>query len=90
MLVLIQSSSLPPSCADRFVSFPTQPPSETSRGDALRSTVDLEHSRACNGQFDEEYHPIRAVGKGAFGFVWQACRRSDGQEVRPQSLFIYI
>ncbi|XP_046884073.1 PAS domain-containing serine/threonine-protein kinase isoform X1 [Hypomesus transpacificus] len=58
-----------------------EPTCDTSRGDALRSTVDLEQSRACNGQFDEEYHPIRAVGKGAFGFVWQACRRSDGQEV---------
>lgn len=44
--------------------------------------MDLEHSRACDGQFEEEYQPIKAVGKGAFGFVWKAVRRSDGQEVR--------
>ncbi|XP_068605009.1 PAS domain-containing serine/threonine-protein kinase [Brachionichthys hirsutus] len=50
-------------------------------GEALRSTMDLEQSRACDGQFDEEYKPLQAVGKGAFGFVWKAIRRCDGQEV---------
>nr|XP_019954514.1 PREDICTED: PAS domain-containing serine/threonine-protein kinase [Paralichthys olivaceus] len=54
---------------------------EASRGEALRSTMDLEHSRACDGQFEEEYQPIKAVGKGAFGFVWKAVRHCDGQEV---------
>ncbi|XP_026229459.1 PAS domain-containing serine/threonine-protein kinase isoform X2 [Anabas testudineus] len=54
---------------------------EACHGEALRSTMDLEHSRACDGQFEEEYQPIKAVGKGAFGFVWKAVRRSDGQEV---------
>ncbi|KAM4727877.1 PAS domain-containing serine/threonine-protein kinase [Anableps anableps] len=54
---------------------------KTSQGEALRSTLDLEHSRACDGQFEEEYQPIKAVGKGAFGFVWKAIRRCDGQEV---------
>ncbi|MED6248557.1 hypothetical protein ATANTOWER_001908, partial [Ataeniobius toweri] len=54
---------------------------EASQGEALRSTLDLEHSRACDGQFEEEYQPIKAVGKGAFGFVWKATRRCDGQEV---------
>ncbi|KAM3603762.1 uncharacterized protein V6R79_001706 [Siganus canaliculatus] len=54
---------------------------EASQGEALRSTMDLEQSRACDGQFEEEYLPLKAVGKGAFGFVWQAVRRSDGQEV---------
>lgn len=44
--------------------------------------MDLEQSRACDGQFEEEYQPLKAVGKGAFGFVWKAERRSDGQEVR--------
>lgn len=44
--------------------------------------MDLEHSRACDGQFEEDYQPIKAVGKGAFGFVWKAVRRCDGQEVR--------
>lgn len=44
--------------------------------------MDLEHSQACDGQFEEEYQPITAVGKGAFGFVWKAVRRSDAQEVR--------
>ncbi|XP_053739560.1 PAS domain-containing serine/threonine-protein kinase isoform X2 [Synchiropus splendidus] len=53
---------------------------ETSHVEALRTTMDLEHSRACDGQFEEEYQPIKAVGKGAFGFVWKAVRRSDGQE----------
>lgn len=44
--------------------------------------MDLEQSRACDGQFEEEYQPLKAVGKGAFGFVWKAIRRCDGQEVR--------
>lgn len=44
--------------------------------------MDLEQSQACDGQFEEEYQPLKAVGKGAFGFVWKAVRRSDGEEVR--------
>lgn len=43
--------------------------------------MDLEQSGACEGQFEEEYHPLRSIGKGAFGFVWLARRRIDGQEV---------
>nr|XP_020451411.1 PAS domain-containing serine/threonine-protein kinase [Monopterus albus] len=54
---------------------------EASHVEALRSTVDLEQSQACDGQFAEEYQPLKAVGKGAFGFVWKATRRCDGQEV---------
>uniref|UniRef100_A0A671Y4F1 PAS domain-containing serine/threonine-protein kinase n=1 Tax=Sparus aurata TaxID=8175 RepID=A0A671Y4F1_SPAAU len=54
---------------------------EASHGEALRSTMDLEQSQACDGQFEEEYQPLKAVGKGAFGFVWKAVRRSDGEEV---------
>ncbi|XP_067331626.1 PAS domain-containing serine/threonine-protein kinase isoform X2 [Channa argus] len=54
---------------------------EASNREMLRSTMDLEQSRACDGQFEEEYQPIKAVGKGAFGFVWKAVRRCDGQEV---------
>ncbi|XP_070701720.1 PAS domain-containing serine/threonine-protein kinase [Pempheris klunzingeri] len=54
---------------------------EGGHGEALRSTMDLEQSRACDGQFEEEYQPLKAVGKGAFGFVWKAIRRCDGQEV---------
>ncbi|XP_076000612.1 PAS domain-containing serine/threonine-protein kinase [Genypterus blacodes] len=54
---------------------------EASHGEALRSTMDLEHSRAYDGQFAEEYQPLKAVGKGAFGFVWKALKRIDGQEV---------
>uniref|UniRef100_A0A8C2X2Y2 non-specific serine/threonine protein kinase n=1 Tax=Cyclopterus lumpus TaxID=8103 RepID=A0A8C2X2Y2_CYCLU len=54
---------------------------EASHGEVLRSTMDLEQSRACDGQFEEEYQPLKAVGKGAFGFVWKANRRSDGTEV---------
>ncbi|XP_074545650.1 PAS domain-containing serine/threonine-protein kinase [Halichoeres trimaculatus] len=54
---------------------------EASHGEVLRSTMDLEQSRACDGQFEEEYQPLKAVGKGAFGFVWKALRRCDGQEV---------
>ncbi|XP_061879532.1 PAS domain-containing serine/threonine-protein kinase-like isoform X1 [Entelurus aequoreus] len=53
---------------------------EASHVEALRCTLDLEHSRACDGQFLEEYQPIKALGKGAFGFVWKAVRRCDGQE----------
>lgn len=47
--------------------------------------MDLEQSRACDGQFEEDYQPLKAVGKGAFGFVWKAIRRYDGQEVRKHS-----
>ncbi|XP_054483178.1 PAS domain-containing serine/threonine-protein kinase [Anoplopoma fimbria] len=54
---------------------------EASHGDVLRSTMDLDQSQACDGQFQEEYQPLKAVGKGAFGFVWKAIRRSDGTEV---------
>ncbi|XP_031710858.1 PAS domain-containing serine/threonine-protein kinase [Anarrhichthys ocellatus] len=54
---------------------------EASHGEVLRSTMDLEQSRACDGQFEEEYQPLKAVGKGAFGFVWKAVRRSDGTDV---------
>ncbi|XP_044074602.1 PAS domain-containing serine/threonine-protein kinase [Siniperca chuatsi] len=54
---------------------------EAGHGEALHTTMDLEQSRACDGQFQEEYQPLKAVGKGAFGFVWKAIRRSDGQEV---------
>ncbi|XP_073346626.1 PAS domain-containing serine/threonine-protein kinase isoform X2 [Pagrus major] len=54
---------------------------EASHGEALRSTMDLEQSQACDGQFEEEYQPLKAVGKGAFGFVWKAVRRGDGEEV---------
>lgn len=54
---------------------------ESCRGEALRSTADLEQSRACDGQFEEEYQPLKAVGKGAYGFVWKAYRRCDKQEV---------
>lgn len=62
--------------------------SEASHGEALRSTMDLDQSRACDGQFDEEYQPVKAVGKGAFGFVWKAIRRCDGVEVR--NIFINL
>ncbi|XP_026888737.2 PAS domain-containing serine/threonine-protein kinase isoform X2 [Electrophorus electricus] len=41
----------------------------------------LEQTRACEGQFEEDYQLVRTVGKGAFGFVWLAARRRDGQEV---------
>ncbi|CAL9688767.1 unnamed protein product [Knipowitschia caucasica] len=52
-----------------------------SNGEALHTTMDLEHSRACEGQFEEEYQTVKAIGKGAFGFVWKAIKRNSGQEV---------
>lgn len=52
--------------------------------------MDLEQSRACDGQFEEEYQPLEAVGKGAFGFVWKAIRRCDGQEVRKKNHFNHL
>ncbi|KAJ8270179.1 hypothetical protein GJAV_G00111260 [Gymnothorax javanicus] len=54
---------------------------DTARGESLRSAQDLEHSRACEGQFGEEYSPLCAVGRGAFGFVWKARRHADSKEV---------
>ncbi|RXN12324.1 PAS domain-containing serine threonine- kinase [Labeo rohita] len=54
---------------------------EAVRSDALRSSVDLDQSGACTGYFEEGYRPLRSIGKGAFGFVWLAARRIDGQEV---------
>ncbi|XP_072297522.1 PAS domain-containing serine/threonine-protein kinase [Eucyclogobius newberryi] len=54
---------------------------EATNAEALHTSMDLEHSRACDGQFEEEYQTVKAVGKGAFGFVWKAIRRSDGQDV---------
>ncbi|XP_058607475.1 PAS domain-containing serine/threonine-protein kinase isoform X2 [Onychostoma macrolepis] len=54
---------------------------EAVRSDALRSSVDLEQSGACEGYFEEDYRPLRSIGKGAFGFVWLAARRIDAQEV---------
>uniref|UniRef100_A0A3B4ALR1 non-specific serine/threonine protein kinase n=1 Tax=Periophthalmus magnuspinnatus TaxID=409849 RepID=A0A3B4ALR1_9GOBI len=54
---------------------------EATHGDSLRTTMDLEHSCAYDGQFEEEYQTVKAVGKGAFGFVWKAIRRIDGHEV---------
>lgn len=51
--------------------------------------MDLDQTRACDGQFREEYQPVKAVGKGAFGFVWKAVRCSDGQEVR-KFLYQYV
>ncbi|XP_043075192.1 PAS domain-containing serine/threonine-protein kinase isoform X2 [Puntigrus tetrazona] len=54
---------------------------EAIRSDALRSSVDLEQSGACEGYFEEDYRPLRSIGKGAFGFVWLAARRIDEQEV---------
>lgn len=54
---------------------------QTAQGETLRSTQDLEQSHACDGKFREEYSPICALGKGAFGFVWKACSRASGKEV---------
>ncbi|XP_016147325.1 PAS domain-containing serine/threonine-protein kinase isoform X2 [Sinocyclocheilus grahami] len=54
---------------------------EAVRSDALHSSVDLEQSGACEGYFEEDYRPLRSIGKGAFGFVWLAARRIDEQEV---------
>lgn len=71
---------------ERVLSF-LQRIGEASHVEALRSTMDLEQSRACDGQFEEEYQPLEAVGKGAFGFVWKAIRRCDGQEVRKKKFF---
>ncbi|XP_003197983.2 PAS domain-containing serine/threonine-protein kinase [Danio rerio] len=54
---------------------------EAVRSDSLRSSVDLEQSGACEGHFEKNYRPLRSIGKGAFGFVWLASRRSSGEEM---------
>ena len=35
------------------------------------------------GAYDEKYETIQAIGKGAFGFVKTARRRSDNKQVLP-------
>ncbi|KAM9439856.1 PAS domain-containing serine/threonine-protein kinase [Clarias gariepinus] len=55
--------------------------SEADYGKGLHSFMNLEQSGACEGQFEEDYHPLRPLGKGAFGVVWLASRRRDEQEV---------
>lgn len=50
----------------------------------LRSSMSLEQSGACEGQFEAFYHPLQPIGKGAFGVVWLASRRHDEQEVRTE------
>ncbi|XP_047662475.1 PAS domain-containing serine/threonine-protein kinase [Tachysurus fulvidraco] len=55
--------------------------SEADHGKGLHSSMSLEQSGACDGQFEEVYHPMRPIGKGAFGVVWLASRRHDEQEV---------
>ncbi|KPP70564.1 hypothetical protein Z043_110594, partial [Scleropages formosus] len=54
---------------------------DVAQGEMLGSTQDLEDSHACDGLFGEEYYPLCVMGKGAFGFVWKAQRRADGNEV---------
>ncbi|XP_058273929.1 PAS domain-containing serine/threonine-protein kinase isoform X1 [Hemibagrus wyckioides] len=55
--------------------------SEVDQGKGLRSSMSLEQSGACEGQFEAVYHPLQPIGKGAFGVVWLASRRHDEQEV---------
>lgn len=62
--------------------------SEADHGKGLHSSMSLEQSGACEGQFEEVYHPMRPIGKGAFGVVWLASRRHDEQEVRQEILSI--
>lgn len=62
--------------------------SEAGYSRSLHSSTDLEHSRSCEGQFEEDYLPLRSVGNGAFGFVWLASRRHDGLEVRQLKLMV--
>lgn len=60
--------------------------SEADHGKSLRSSMNLEQSGACEGQFEEDYRALRPLGKGAFGVVWLASRRRDEQEVKRPSL----
>ncbi|XP_076837669.1 PAS domain-containing serine/threonine-protein kinase [Brachyhypopomus gauderio] len=53
--------------------------SSLAEGEGGQTTLEL--TRACEGHFEEDYQPVRTVGKGAFGFVWLASRRRDGEEV---------
>ncbi|XP_017351746.1 PAS domain-containing serine/threonine-protein kinase isoform X2 [Ictalurus punctatus] len=55
--------------------------SEADYGKGLRSSMSLEQSGACEGQFEEDYHALQPIGKGAFGVVWLALRRCNEQEV---------
>lgn len=60
--------------------------SEADHGKGLCSSMSLEQTGACEGQFEEDYQPLRPIGKGGFGVVWLASRRHDEQEVRTEWL----
>ena len=50
----------------------------------LKSVADLSRSLTeenYKGLYDEKYLTLKSIGKGAFGFVKLAQRRSDKQEV---------
>lgn len=51
---------------------------ETSRPSEPLSSPELSPSR---GAYDEKYETMQAIGKGAFGFVKTARRRSDNKQV---------
>ncbi|XP_026780935.3 PAS domain-containing serine/threonine-protein kinase [Pangasianodon hypophthalmus] len=76
-----QTSTAESSIEDGLASSLREMISEADHGKGLRSSMSLEQSGACEGQFEEDYLPLRPIGKGAFGVVWLVSRRRDEQEV---------
>ena len=55
----------------------------------MKNAVDLSRSLTeenFKGRYDEKYLTLKSIGKGAFGFVKLAQRRTDNQEVRVELL----
>ncbi|XP_060762044.1 PAS domain-containing serine/threonine-protein kinase isoform X2 [Neoarius graeffei] len=76
-----QASTAESSVEDGLASSLREVISEPEHGKGLRSSMSLEQTGACEGQFEEDYQPLRPIGKGGFGVVWLASRRLDEQEV---------
>ncbi|KAF7692598.1 hypothetical protein HF521_010208 [Silurus meridionalis] len=76
-----QTSIAKSSIEDSLASSLREVISEAEHGKGLRSSMSLNQSGACEGLFAEDYHPLRPIGKGAFGVVWLASRRHAEQEV---------
>ncbi|XP_069069750.1 PAS domain-containing serine/threonine-protein kinase isoform X2 [Pleurodeles waltl] len=52
-----------------------------NHSEASRGPEELEHMRACEGDYGKRYTTLNPIGKGAFGSVWTARHKEDENEV---------